>query len=721
MSKFYLLILITCCSLLVKAQSPTEAKPEILSDTILKRNLITSGRMQLHLRIARQQNEADVTDGVYDKQIDRDGSIDKTALVSNAVFAKTNKTIAYIENNETDDMLKRKYLGRIIENLRIFNTDINDGYIDERYYADLFEHTYQVIRGLHNKNAAEYVRKNTGKAMYALASLLEADNEASVVLMEGMAEQYPEVLIKRIRTINNKSAADAVVAKAAPKNPKVILNYATSTAIERDIVRRNTDPYVQLIVKIADSAKTPLKAIFFIEELNKGKTTLAEVNKITEDQDEYFKKMIEMRQEYFSTDLRKIYDRELTHEASRYVSVMNELHNASNDVRFKIIDKNSETEIYYIIVYGSDDLYTSSFLGCFNRMMTRMKPKTGTEFLNSIGKDKFRTFLRLCANYNTLNSFLATMKDSDRNNLMREFVTGLDNTLERDLEGATDVANSFGSITDSNLMKNIVEQIRINKEEAESAHNEKGFNIYNILDSMLTMSNDSLASKFDIPPITVMPFSKLADDSGVVVQQVFFFGDKDGQGVFRSFTGGFGAPDWKVKKEAQWVKISSVRGKRVDIYCNIPFDEPEDEMSQNALQAFLDSSNISPTVIIHRGHSYHLPLTLEHINSHHKVVILGACGAYQNLSTVLSQSEDAQIVSTKQIGAGKINGPIIRAFNDRLLAGKDIDWVQMWAQLSKQFSGGETKQLFDDYVPPYKNLGAIFLKAYRKLEIKNYQ
>jgi hypothetical protein len=96
-------------------------------------------------------------------------------------------------------------------------------------------------------------------------------------------------------------------------------------------------------------------------------------------------------------------------------------------------------------------------------------------------------------------------------------------------------------------------------------------------------------------------------------------------------------------------------------------------------------------------------------------VILGACGAYQNLSTVLSQSEDAQIVSTKQIGAGKINGPIIRAFNDRLLAGKDIDWVQMWGQLSKQFSGGETKQLFDDYVPPYKNLGAIFLKAYRKL------
>lgn len=721
MTKFYLLTFFCLgFSMLLQAQTNAESNGEILVDTIVKRQAIPSGRMQLHIKIARQQNEADVTDGVYDKLIDRDASMDKTALISNAIFGKTNKTIAYIENNETDDMLKRKYLGRLIENLRIFNADINDGYVDEKYYADLFEHTYQLIRGLHNKNAVDYVRSHVGKAMYALAPLLEADNEASVALMQGMAEDYPEVLIKRIRFITNKQAADAVVARAAPKNPKVILNYATSTAVEREIIRRNTDPYVQSVVRIADSAVTPLKAIFFIEEMKKGKITLAEVNKITEDENAYFKKMIEMRQEYFTSDLRKIYDRELTHEASRYVSVMNELHNSSAEVRFKIVEKNTATELYYIIVYGSDDLYTSSFLGCFNRMMTRMKPQTGQEFLTSIGKDKFRTFLRLCANYNTISTFLATMQDSNRNELMRDFVSGLDRTIERDLEGATDVANSFGCIADSVLMKNITDQIEINRNQAQNENNQRAFKIYDILYSMLTLSNDSLTARFGIPPITVMPFNQLTDDSGVVVQQVFFFGDKDGQGVFRSFTGGFGAPDWKVKREAKWVKISSVRGKRVDIYCNIPFDEPEDEMAQNALQSFLDSSGISPTIIIHRGHSYHLPLTLEHVNEHHKVVILGACGAYQNLSTVLSQSEDAQIVSTKQIGAGKINGPIIRAFNDRLLAGKDIDWVQMWAQLSKQFSGGETKQLFDDYVPPYKNLGAIFLKAYRKSGMSEY-
>jgi hypothetical protein len=440
---------------------------------------------------------------------------------------------------------------------------------------------------------------------------------------------------------------------------------------------------------------------------------MSEVNKITSNDEAYFKKMIEMRQEYFTTDLRKIYDRELTHEASRYVSTLNELHDAGEAVRFKIIEKLNPIELYYIIVYGNDDLYTSSFLGCYNRLMTRMKPKSGSQFLDSIGKDKFRTFIRLCANYNTLSGFLETMKPEEKNSLMKDFVTGLDKTLEGDLEGATDVANSFGSISDTSLMKNITEQIRINRDEDSLAMNKKGFKIYDILYTMLTYSNDSMSAKLGIPPITVMPYNSLKDDSGTVVQQVFFYGDKDGKGVFNSYVNGFGAPDWKVSRETYWVKITSIKGKPVEIYANKPLDEPDDEMAQNALQSYLDSMNIHPSIIIHRGHSYHLPTTLEHINYRHKVVILGACGAYQNLSTVLSQSEDAHIVSTKQIGVGKINGPIIRAFNDRLLAGKDIDWVEMWTQLSKQFSSGEMKQLFDDYVPPYKNLGATFLKAYR--------
>lgn len=716
MKKFYFVLFLLRFFIDAQAQTVLNkpSKPEVFTDTIIKKYGVTPGRQQLILMIERELKKADIADGVYDKMIDQNGDVQKTNNLSNTIFKKTNRTIAYIENNETDDALKRKYLGRIIENLKLFNTDINDGMIEIAFYQALFENTYQIVRGVHNHTLKDYIKDNISNTLYMQASLFSDDQEATNILMEGMGEKYPEILIKKLHTITNPMAADIIVAKAAPKNPKLLLNYATSTSVERDIVRRNQDPYVKIILKIADSCTTPLKGIFFVEEVVKGKMTIAAINKVTENPDEFFKKMIELRQVYFASDLRKIYDRELIHEASRYVGSMNELHEAVEGIRFKCIEKFSAIEIYYIIVYGSDDLYTSSFLGCYNRMVTRMKPKSGNEFLTDIKKDKFRTFLRLCANYNTISSFLGTMNEDNKKELMKGFVSDLDKTLEGDLEGATDVANSFGSITDSLLRKEITEEIRLTREKNKQDVTSKGYKIYDILYSMLTSSNDSLTKKFGIPPISVMPYSQLVNDSGIVVQQVFFFGDVDGKGVFNSFVGTFGAPDWKVKREENWVKISSIKGKRVDIYANMPKDEPDDELAQNALQMYLDENDIRPSVIIHRGHSYHLSSTLEHINSRHKVVILGACGAYQNLSLVIGQSEDAHIVSTKQIGSGKINGPIIRAFNQRLLEGKDINWVEIWDQLSKQFATGEMKQLFDDYVPPFKNLGALFLKAYRK-------
>lgn len=670
--------------------------------------------------VERELKKADISDGMYDKMLDMNGDVERTAIISNALFTKSNRTMAYIENNEKDDLLKRKYIARVLDNIKIFNQDYNDGTADVTYYATLFENTYQVIRGLHNGNLNDYVKNNIGKQMLVISSLFEQDKDASTTLMKGLSDLYPELLIKKIATLAPDEAADIVVERAAPRNPKLILNYATSTAKERDIVRRNKSPFVQAILRIADSTKTPLKAIFFIDDYMKGKETIASLNETTADEDLYFSKMIELRQRHFTGSLRKSYERELEHEASRYVMSVNELHDQSDAIRFKIVDKLNANELYYVMVYGSDDLYTSSFLGCYNRLMNRIKPKTGSEFLESIGKDKFRTFLRLCANYNTMDQFLSTMTPENKNNLMKDFVTGLDKTLEEDLEGATDVANSFGSIKDSLLTRYLIDEIKANRDQHQNEPKSKSFRIYDILYTMLTASSDSLASKYGIPPITTMPYEQLVNafgkDSGAVVQQVFFFGDKDGQGVFNSYVNGFNGPDWKITREEYWVRIASQKGKPLVIYANKPLDEPEDEKAQHALQTFLDDSEIHPSIIIHRGHSYHLSGTLEHINYNHKVVILGACGAYQNLADVLSRSEDAQIVSTKQIGSGKINGPIIKAFNQRLLEGKDINWVELWAQLAKLFPSGESKNLFDDYVPPYKNLGALFIKAFNKGE-----
>ena len=95
--------------------------------------------------------------------------------------------------------------------------------------------------------------------------MLNPHPELKQTLLEETAKRYPEILISKLRTIQPASLADKVGSQTAMSRPKLLLNYATSTAIERDIVRRSEDSLVQSLVTLADKSKTPLKAIYFLE------------------------------------------------------------------------------------------------------------------------------------------------------------------------------------------------------------------------------------------------------------------------------------------------------------------------------------------------------------------------------------------------------------------------------------------------------------------------
>ena len=65
-----------------------------------------------------------------------------------------------------------------------------------------------------------------------------------------------------------------------------------------------------------------------------------------------------------------------------------------------------------------------------------------------------------------------------------------------------------------------------------------------------------------------------------------------------------------------------------------------------------------------------------------------------------------------------VNDEILRSLNNSLIAGQDANWINMWRGLEEFFNkkhNAADKDKFSDYVPPYKNLGAIFIKAYRRM------
>jgi hypothetical protein len=613
---------------------------------------------------------------------------------------------------------------RALENVLVqFNNETRQAPI---YYKRLVANFKQMVIAKFEGKINEFVRDNVN--VYSLANsplLSDADKD---FLCQEISKQDPKLLIKKLPEFASKPCADVLLAVAAKIMPDEVFNYAASTNVSLvNAFNRNTDPLVKTIVRIVRESKTPLKAKAFLNDIHNGKMTIAEADRITDDQDLFFKNLVRLKMEKQTLGGSSV-DGELEYRALRdYVRIMDELHDKPEAVRFKCIEALSPEAIYYIIVYGQEEIYTSSFTGAFKRMMEKMKPLAGDEFLKKLHYDKFRTFIRMSAGFSRLDQFLATFAEDKKQNLMKDFVANLGKGKDDELEDAVDVADAFGSIEDSILIEFLRTEVKENYEKSYQQRSKKGMKVYALLSTLFESAKDSLteeeaaerSEQLRLPSINLVPYAKPLDDDSAVVEQFFFYGDEDGKMSYTSFLSNFKGPKWKMTSSKYWVNITATSGKKINVFANLPLAEPEDEEAQKALNKYLDDNNIHPSVLIHRGHSYHLPTTLERLSSRTKVVVLGSCGGYHNLSTILNNSPEAQIISTKQTGAMAVNEPILRALNDNLNEGVDVNWVNMWKRLSGEFKGKTAESLFKDYVPPHKNLGAIFIKAYRRLEADN--
>jgi len=300
---------------------------------------------------------------------------------------------------------------------------------------------------------------------------------------------------------------------------------------------------------------------------------------------------------------------------------------------------------------------------------------------------------------------------------MKAFVGGLEKT--QGLEDGVDVADSYASIIETNkkLAADVLSLVQENYQRNLDENNKKGIVIYNILNKLFLSADSSksidLTKELGIPPVYNVPFSSLTNPKGEVIAQVFFYGDKDGQGIFNGFQNMFGGGNWSIdRSNPQWIMIRSVKGSPVVIYANKPLPEEtgEDDKAQQALDDYLQKNDLHPTVTIHRGHSYFANSTISYMAPSSRIVFMGSCGGFHLIDSILHKSEDAHIIASKQIGKTAINKPFFQLLTEKLRNGNGIDWIPFW----KEFKSKATVEGFEDYIPPYKNLGAIFIKAYKK-------
>ncbi len=532
---------------------------------------------------------------------------------------------------------------------------------------------------------------------------------------QNFPDQILNILDKQGSEISNNRYADSLLIAAAFNNPEMVYNYAAAPSALGKKIQSINHPLVRWIGRLA-YMKTGRYYFPFLDELYTGKINIDNITPlIPEDQAEnYFKLLVDARIKQVQ---RKKEGKTLVAETALltklksqvmdlYVNNINGLHQTqSSIVRFKKIANLTPQELYYIAVLGADELYTSSFVsGIYPLIIRKLGTKNTSELLALVYQDYFKKFIALAANYNTLQNFLSHMPIEASNDLIRRFVRDLD--IAPTLEDAVDVADAFSSISDTSLQDLILSEIRKNKNNR----------LYQTLDALCTAAIHQKNTNPTIQALQntfgLLDFNTLRNNQKNVIVRQYFYGDKDGIQIFNAFINSFNKPGWKTIQKKYWTEINSTNGK-VSIYANMPLDEKNelDLKAQDSLTGYLTAQKITPSIVIHRGHSYYANHTIASIDSSAKLVLLGSCGGYQKLTSVLKRAPNTQIIASKQIGKGVINAALLSQIAEALEKGQDLIWSGIWKQMNDRLKG-EAKTSFQDYIPPYKNIGLMLLKTY---------
>lgn len=705
-------------------------------------------RQLFHDKINYEQIQLDRLDGKSDGLIRATHKPEINLAITYVMTKKVDEFENFVELNKklVTNNQKIKYLSYIENLLKAFKREWRSKEFNPVYtpmLVDAFEKIFKAdIDSASMASEIDLLPYQVGKILTDIFTENKGYAASKKLLYIKYCALYPDKILQTIEPYVNEPFADALVVKSCKLNPTAVYNIAQApnTTLGK-LIHRNTSPVVKAIVELS---KTPNALLYFpfLDDILKGKQTVEGIKKyvgedgVGYDSVGYFKLLVQTEIAYFKRITSPAKDtpiamfganglREKLREKAiqHFVTPINALHDLSNiNTRMRSIDSLSAVDLYFMMVMSESDIYTSSYKHSYARFIQRLNNEPRTDsLLMTVNFDFFKKFIKMAANYNKLDNFLSYMPKNNSETLMRGFIANLDNT--GNLEDAIDVADSYSSITDKNLQSFILEYVIKNENECIQKNNSRGKTIYGLLKTIFlsadSSNNINLTSVLGIPSVYEIENKDMRDDSGRIIQQVYWYGDKDGKAFFPSFISSFSPKEWIIKSTSEWYEIRSKKGN-VWVYANRPLDNDAnlDDSAQIHLNSYLTENNFLPAVVVHRGHSYWLPRTIKRMAGNAKIVMLGSCGGYKNLNDIIDINPEAHIISTKEIGAGDINRPILNYLNQTFESGSKLVWKDMWASLTKLFAADPSlsiRESWDDYVPPYKNLGAIFLKGYNNL------
>lgn len=662
------------------------------------------GQIDFLHSIEREQLRIDALDGKQDSQINI-GTFEINKRARTIYIDAIDSLSSYMEAKFPDISIRNKEIIKILPFLKD---------IDYHNYEKLsyYEKCFKIINSLYN-GSSDAVCLAICKS-YPLEALqlgeLFADRGFAEDLLLFTGRDYPLETLGASKWYKREPYIESVIKEISYLDPYSTKQFVGTSSPVNKVVVNSEDPVLKKITEIYRSYGQSSTSFVNIDALISGRLSLVQSQNMIDDDSKYLNWLMaeRLRPNVLAS---KSIERRIQYLSHLKVNDVNELHdNPNENVRFRSVSIANAKELYTLMVYTEQEIYTSSFLGLYKRMKTKLAGKSGYQFLKTVEFNKFRTFIKECAGFNTLDDFFGTMTINEKDSLLDMVIRGLDES-PGDIVSVVEVADIYGSLTDTMLAHTF--RFKIYMDYLRKVKNQEPYGqfIYGLLYKLCGGNGSRLQPiekvSFALPDLTKLTTKDLFSD-GQNIQQHLFFDDDDGKSSYNSFVASFANDNnWRIVDQQNYICIRSRRGFPVLIFANKPSREAQ---GQEELAALFAAMGRYPDIAVHRGHSYYLDGTIDILNQSTKIAILGSCGGYHHVATALENAKDVQIISTKQIGTMSVNDVLIKDLAEVLRQGKVLDWKVFWLALERKLKNNEK---FYDYIPPYKNLGAMYIKAYR--------
>lgn len=657
------------------------------------------------------QRRIDLLDGTLNDKINL-GDSASTVYAGKVYFKLVDSIQQVIESKEFDVARKKSFRETIYTQL----VKVNPRTVNLiKRYDNLFRFILGEINAIHQNKLYDYLVTNIPQSLNTIGNFKNESCADSFLIFA--AYYRPDLVFSNYNTYADKKYSLHVLEECSKIAPVTVKKYFNPNDPIYAALKKSNDPIIKTILEIKDKYSRKSNTFTLLDEITAGNLSLENADAIGNHPEKYLRAMLKIRAKKNPLAVYSL-EKELEIYSLKFVRVINDLHNEKNEMRFASIKDFSSEELYTLMVYSEEEIFTSTFNGLFNRLMTKLGPVSGFEFLSQVGDNRFRTFIKMSAGFGKLKQFLQSMTALHRQMLMIKFASGLEGY--NDLSQAVEVADAFASITDSLILKILRGAIRYEYIRLSTMQNSKGTTIYGLLSNLFVERNvananwfSSVSKQYSIPNSGRVNNSKLFDNNNMNRWLIYFYDDEDGDASFSSFLQIFTEKNWSIIDSGMYVQIKSKADKSVEIFANKPKNEYD---GQEALEKLFADKNYTPNVMVHRGHSYYAFKTIEKIKDDTQVFILGSCGGYHSISSILERSPDVGIVSSKQIGTLFVNNPMLKMMAEYIRQGKDLDWQKIWSELDVTLKNNpKAYERFLDYIPPHKNLGAIFIKTYNKM------